>query len=126
MDRKIFSEKLARAKEQQSDSIVERCNNLADLENEFYNKYVADSDTDINYQKLVAIEEFGELQHEITKDLRGNLDRIGILEEMADVQIVIDTLRRVYNISIDELDAAIKVKLVRNKEEREKNKDLPC
>lgn len=126
MDRKEFLEKFDTLKQQHEELKVNTIRRVVELENEFYKKYVAGSDTDINYQKLIAVEELGELQHEVTKDLRGKLDHGGILEELADVHIALDTIQRLYDISDYDLDVAMEVKLLRNKEAREKNEGSPC
>lgn len=49
-------------------------------------------------QKIVAIEEMSELAKEITKDLRGIGDIRNLAEEIADVEIVIEELKMVYDI----------------------------
>ena len=56
-------------------------------------------------QKQVAIEEMSELTKEICKDFRGKGNREHILEEIADVQIMLYQLMAMYNIS--ELELAI-------------------
>lgn len=60
-------------------------------------------------QKVIAIEELSELQKEITKDLRGKCNKEHILEEMADVYIMVGQLMIMYgidsisfNITVDE------------------------
>lgn len=48
-------------------------------------------------QIQVAIEEMSELTKELCKDLRGTPDLERIIEEMADVQIMLDQLRIIYD-----------------------------
>lgn len=48
-------------------------------------------------QKIVAIEELSELQKEITKDLRGNANDEHIAEGMADVEIMLEQLKIMYD-----------------------------
>lgn len=48
-------------------------------------------------QKTVAIEEMSELTKEIVKDLRGNLSTLHMAEEIADVEIMIEQLKIMYN-----------------------------
>ena len=48
-------------------------------------------------QKIVAIEELSELQKELTKDLRGNANDEHIAEEMADVEIMLEQLKIMYD-----------------------------
>lgn len=54
-------------------------------------------------QKQVAIEEMSELTKEICKDFRGIANRENIIEEIADVQIMLYQLMDIYNISDTEL-----------------------
>lgn len=66
---------------------------------------------------LVAIEELSELQKELSKYLRfGDPDvtRYAILEELADVRIVLADIQHELGISNQELDAATEVKMYRN------------
>ena len=49
-------------------------------------------------QTVVAIEECAELQKELTKALRGNLNSDHLAEEMADVQIMLWQLCCVFNV----------------------------
>mgnify|MGYP000948325084 CR=1 FL=1 len=65
----------------------------------------------------VAMEEFAELTQQISKQIRGFDDRIGLLEEMADAYICLDFLKSIFDITPEELQKAIDVKL-----QREKNK----
>ena len=62
---------------------------------------------------IVAMEELSELQKEISKTLRGIGERDGLLEEIADVIIVIDNIRHLQDIGDLELDRALTVKLER-------------
>lgn len=62
---------------------------------------------------IVAMEELSELQKEISKTLRGIGERDGLLEEIADVIIVVDNIRHLQDIGDLELDRALTVKLER-------------
>lgn len=62
---------------------------------------------------IVAMEELSELQKEISKELRGQGDRDGILEELADVMIVCGNIMNLQNITDAEIRAATAVKLER-------------
>ena len=64
-------------------------------------------------QKQVAIEEMSELVKEICKDFRGQGNREHIIEEMADVDIMLRQLMIIYNIKPYELDEVKTNKLVR-------------
>lgn len=54
-------------------------------------------------QKQVAIEEMAELTKEICKDFRGKGNREHILEEIADVLIMMSQLEIIYDIKTKEL-----------------------
>ena len=62
---------------------------------------------------IVAMEELSELQKEISKELRGQGDRDGILEELADVAIVCGNIMNLQKITDVELRAATAIKLDR-------------
>lgn len=51
------------------------------------------------YQVTVAIEELSELQKELTKYLRSKADIEHIAEEMADCEIVLEQLKKYFNLS---------------------------
>ena len=65
----------------------------------------------------VAMEEFAELTQQISKQIRGFDDRIGLLEEMADAYICLDFLKSIFDITPEELQKAMDIKL-----QRESNK----
>ena len=71
-------------------------------------------------QKLMAIEEMSELTKEICKDFRGLLDREHLIEEMADVLIMLDQMLILYKISGEEVDLMRIKKVERLKERLEK------
>ena len=50
-------------------------------------------------QAVVAIEEMSEVIKEITKALRGQLDREHLAEEIADATIMLEQLRQMFNIN---------------------------
>lgn len=64
----------------------------------------------------VAMEEFAELQQQISKQVRGYGDRLGLLEEMADAYICLRFLESIFNVDSDDLQKAIDVKLERERE----------
>lgn len=49
-------------------------------------------------QKTVAVEEMSELIKEICKDKRGNDNYLPISEEIADVEIMLEQLKLIYNV----------------------------
>ena len=64
-------------------------------------------------QKQVAIEEMSELIKEICKDFRGKENRENIIEEIADVQIMLYQLMAMYGISDTDLNITMGLKLNR-------------
>ena len=59
---------------------------------------------------IIILEELGELNKELTKALRDKKDRIGIIEETADVLICIEYIKKIFNITEREINSAIYVK----------------
>lgn len=53
----------------------------------------------VGMQLIVAVEEMSEVQKEITKALRGNLDRMHLAEEVADATIMLEQLRQIFDIN---------------------------
>lgn len=64
---------------------------------------------------IIVMEELAELQQQLSKVLRGKGDHIGLIEELADVQMGLDYVKHICNISDDEVNKAINVKLDRLK-----------
>ena len=77
----------------------------------------------VRMQKLMAIEEMSELTKEICKDFRGLLDREHLIEEMADVMIMLDQMLLLYKISGEEVGLMRIKKVERLKERLEKQND---
>ena len=77
----------------------------------------------IKYQSMIAIEECSELIKELTKFMRGNKNRMKLLEEIADVEICLSELK-LYFKNITEVEIMKSYKLNRlklfyiNKEEQ--------
>lgn len=65
----------------------------------------------------IAIEELAELTKELTKVLRGIGDRTAVLEEYADVQIVLDYIQFLFGLTYEEIQKAeyVKVKRIEDK-----------
>ena len=74
-------------------------------------------------QKLMAIEEMSELTKEICKDFRGKLNREHLIEEIADVLIMLDQMLILYKISGEEVGLMRIKKVERLKERLEKQND---
>lgn len=66
----------------------------------------------------VAMEEFAELTQQISKQVRGYNDKIGLLEEMADAYICLEFLKSIFDISPEDLQKAMDVKLQREREKK--------
>lgn len=77
-------------------------------------------------QMIVCIEELSELQKELTKTLRGKINREHLIEEMADVEIMLEQLKIIFNINELELNEAKYNKIKRLKENirERKNKEI--
>ena len=73
-------------------------------------------------QKLMAIEEMSELTKEICKDFRWKLDREHLIEEMADVLIMLDQMLILYKISGEEV-GLMRIKKVERLRERLKKQN---
>ena len=67
-------------------------------------------------QLIVAIEELSELQKELCKTLRGNINKENIIEELADVLIMLDQVKIYFKIEDDEIRDIIDQKIERTKE----------
>ena len=77
----------------------------------------------VRAQKLMAIEEMSELTKEICKDFRGKMEREHLIEEMADVLIMLDQMLLLYKISGEEVGLMRIKKVERLKERLEKQND---
>lgn len=64
------------------------------------------------HQKEKAVEELGELQQALARDLQGEGDRTNIAEEMADVYIMLAQLQLIYG-NVPDIAQAITLKLGR-------------
>lgn len=70
---------------------------------------------------IIAMEELAELQQEISKGIRGKLDRNGLLEEIVDVEHALMVLKEVYKINDAELNKARYIKASRIQRKIENN-----
>lgn len=64
----------------------------------------------------VAMEEFAELQQQVSKQIRGYGDKLGLLEEIADAYICLSFLESIFDVKPEDLQKAIDVKLQRVRE----------
>lgn len=67
-------------------------------------------------QMVVAVEELSELQKEICKAMRGKCNKEHLVEEIADVKIMIDQIMIHYAIQESEVQQVIDEKLKRTEE----------
>lgn len=69
-----------------------------------------------NAQLDMCVEEMSELTKEICKFKRGSINRNGIVEELADVTIMLEQLKIMFSVSERELNNVIDSKVDRLKE----------
>lgn len=62
-------------------------------------------------QLLIAMEELAELSQEVSKYLRGKGDYMGLLEELADVTIVMKHIKMILGIKDEDLNRAVCIKI---------------
>lgn len=67
-------------------------------------------------QIIVAIEELSELQKELCKSLRGKENKENIIEEIADVLIMIDQIIMYYDLNAEEIYKVVDYKITRTKD----------
>jgi NTP pyrophosphatase (non-canonical NTP hydrolase) len=72
-------------------------------------------------QTVVAIEEMSELQKELSKFIRGKGNRDNLIEEVADVLVMITQIQLMYHIPDDEVERIMHLKLNRLKERMEQD-----
>ncbi len=77
----------------------------------------------IDKQLDMAIEEMSELMKEICKKKRGKDNRVEIIEEIADVYIMLEQLKIICNITQKELDDITEIKIKRLNERLENIND---
>ena len=73
-------------------------------------------------QLIVAIEELSELQKELCKYLRGKGNKDHIIEEMADVLIMVSNIREYFSIKDDDISSIIQSKQQRTMNRMKENK----
>lgn len=64
----------------------------------------------------VAMEEFAELQQQVSKQIRGYGDKLGLLEEIADAYICLNFLELIFDVKPEDVQKAIDIKLQRERE----------
>lgn len=101
------------------------CSSTVIKEREVIKKSI-DSVPEINgikggYNLIIASQELAELNCEITDALRDKLDRYNLLQEMADVYIVLEYIKDIFDISEIDMYKARQIKI--NRLEEHLNKD---
>lgn len=72
-------------------------------------------------QKIMVLEETSELQKEVCKSIRGADNRDAIVEETADLLIMLEQLKMMHHITDEELEKVIEFKLNRLDERMKKS-----
>lgn len=67
-------------------------------------------------QIIVAIEELSELQKELCKYLRDKYNEENLIEEIADVEIVLEQIKLYFNLDQNDIDKIKEQKIERTKE----------
>ena len=67
-------------------------------------------------QIIIAIEELSELQKELCKSLRNNYNYGNIVEEIADVEIMLEQMKIYFEIKENEIEEMKEIKTKRTKE----------
>lgn len=67
-------------------------------------------------QTFVAIEEMSELMKELSKNMRGEKNHDALVEEVADVYIMLDQIMTMYELTDEEVTEMIHEKLKRTEE----------
>ena len=62
---------------------------------------------------IIVMEELSELQQAISKILRGKGDKLNVMEELVDVEVVMETVKNTMGITEQELDKVRYIKLKR-------------
>lgn len=64
-------------------------------------------------KEIITMEELAELSQQVSKDLRGKLDRGHLIEEMADVYICLQMLKLIHEINDNDIQDWIDYKIDR-------------
>ena len=75
-------------------------------------------------QTVIAIEEMSELTKELTKAIRGSENHDAIVEEVADVYIVLHEIQIMYDINLNEVFKEMEFKTERMKERLEEDESV--
>ena len=122
MKRRQFNKLMKRSTSEIKDFysvIYNRSDIIKRMINFCYNKHPHNSRGHTNL--IATMEELAELQKEISKGIRGKLDRNGLLEEIVDVEHGLMVLKEVYKINDAELNKARYIKASRIQRKIENN-----
>jgi protein tyrosine phosphatase len=72
-------------------------------------------------QTIIAIEELSELQKELCKALRNKLNINNLIEEVADVEIMLFQIKKIFNIKQEQVDTIKMQKIERTKNKIKNN-----
>lgn len=70
------------------------------------------------HQTVVAMEELSELIKELSKQIRNEGKKENLIEEVADVYIMLTQIKEMYGLELDEIDRVIQEKIYRLFDER--------
>ena len=73
---------------------------------------------DSKTKMVIFMEEMAELQKEISKNIRGEGDNLGTLEEIADVYLCLEMLCKIMGFDKKSVKKAIDIKLIRERDRR--------
>lgn len=100
MDRSLFRERFEQAKKEGNLDIVDLIDQCLALDTP-------------EMKRQITMEEAAELSIECSKMNRGLGDRLGLLEEMADIYICLSYLCIIHDVDYEEICYAVRVKLLR-------------
>ena len=64
-------------------------------------------------QLVMVLEETAELQKEVCKTIRGRVNAIELIDEMADVRVMLEQLQFIYGITDEHLEGIMDQKVIR-------------
>lgn len=115
MDRKRFIRELSKANSELD------LNRVINALNKNIESNLSDGNPRGHKNMIICMEELAELTQQISKVLRKKKDSIHLLEELADTQISVYYIQQICNISNEELNKAINVKIDRLNDELDNN-----
>lgn len=93
---------------------IDKCNISSAIQKSIDSLVESNPQNPVGHMNLIIVmEELSELQKEISKGLRGKEDLDAILEELADVSIGLEYVKKIYGIDQTLINKAINVKINR-------------